>query len=192
MKKILATIIIATLVLGTVSFAQNEQTEKENKNIETINAEDVGIRTISKEVVEDEIVIHEDENSDLDEAPIYEEEVEDETPNYIEPTETDEEDTLQEEVEPVEDEDLDIPPEGMCEGYEAGVYLPVNSSCELHSECYRCEQCTYERTLSYDEELEMYIGEETCIVCGHGTCVEITEEEVDDYAPVTEEEESEE
>ena len=184
MKKILTTIIIATLVLGTVSFAQNEKTEKENKNIETINAEDIGIRTIPKEVVEDvnEDVDIETENTVVDEVSVYVEDVENEIPVRTEPAETEEEDTLPEEAEPVEEEDLSEPLEGMFEGYVSGEYLPINYyDCELHDGCYKCEECKLVEEICYDEEINSNGGwylDKYCIVCGHGNCELIDESEI--------------
>ena len=180
MKKILATIIIATLVLGTVSFAKNEPNEiKENDNIETIYAEDVGIKAIEKEVATNEIIIPETENTVVDEIPVYVEDLEYETPTY---TETEEEDTSQEEAEPVEEEDLSEPPKGMIEGYVSGEYYPINCyDCELHDGCYKCEKCTIEEEIGYDEEINPNGGwylDKYCVICGHGNCELIDESEI--------------
>lgn len=180
-KKIICLISFFILMFGTVSFAKYEPNEiKENDNIEMINADDIGIKTISKEVVKDEIVILEDENSDLDESPVYTEKVENEEPDYTEPTKTAKEDSLPEEAESVEKEYLDIPLEGMYEGYVSGEYFHINCyDCELHDGCYKCEECTLVEEISYDEELETYIKEKFCIVCGHGSCESVDEGELE-------------
>lgn len=179
-KKIICLVSFLILMFGTVSFAKYESSEMEEKleNIETINANDIGIRTIQKEVVKNEIIVSENENSDLDESPVYTEKVENEEPDYIESTKTEKENQEQEEAESVEEEDLDIPFEGMYEGYVSGEYFHVNCyDCELHDGCYKCEECTLVEEIDYNEELKTYIKEKFCIVCGHGGCESIDEGE---------------
>lgn len=179
MKKILAITIIATLVLGTISFAKYEPNEiKENDNIETIYAEDIGIKAIEKEVATNEIIIPETENQVMDESPVYMEKVENE-----ETAEAEKEDTLPEETEPVEEEDLSEPPEGMYEGYVSGEYFPINCyDCELHDGCYKCEECKLVEEIDYDEEINPNGGcylYKYCVVCGHGECTPIDESEIE-------------
>lgn len=178
-RRILAVAVIATFLIGTFSNsnAQEYDAEIPTEEMEVIDAASIGIKTMDTEVLEDEIIVPEAENPIMDEDVHKEKSVKEETV-YAEAD--------QEEAVPVEE---DVIPEGMYEGYEEGVYLPINSACELHAAgCYKCEECTWQRTLSYDEEREQYIGEEYCIVCGHGTCIEIAEDAIEDYAPVEESE----
>lgn len=150
---VIAMILVMILSIGSVASAMTKDEEPEvNEVIEVIeiDAEDIGIETIETEVEEDEDVITEDEDLAMDEDYIQEEEPE--------------------VTEPVEEEDTSEPPEGMAEGYVAGEYFPVNCyDCELHTECFKCEECTFEEEESYDEDRDIYMLDKWCIVCGHGT-----------------------
>lgn len=177
-NKIIFLISILILTIGTVSYANYEtfETDKELKNIETINAEDIGIKTITKEEIKDDVIVSEIENSDMNENQVYSEEDENETSICTEQTET--ENMSQEEIDFIEEEDLSEPPQDMFEGYISGEYFNVNCyDCELHDGCYKCEECTLVEEIDYDEELETYIKEKFCIVCGHGSCESVDEGE---------------
>lgn len=183
-NKIIFLVSMLVLIIGTVSYANYEtfETGKELKNIETINAKDIGIKTITKEEIKDEFVVSEIENSDMDENQVYSEEVEDEILICTELAETEEEDTLQEEIEPIEEEDLSEPPQDMYEGYVSGEYFNVNCyDCELHDKCYKCEECTLVEEIGYDEEVNSndgYYLYTYCVVCGHGEFTPIDESEI--------------
>lgn len=174
-KKIICLISFFILIFGTVSFAKYEPNKiKEIDNIETINAEDIGIETIEVDEKHEQIVDETEIVSDEEEIVVDDESIEEEMEEEIE----------KEIDEPIEEEiDESEPPAGMCEGYESGVYLPVNSSCELHEECHRCEQCVFEEEIFCDDEInpdgEHLVLNKTCIICGHGTCTPIDESEIE-------------
>lgn len=159
---VIALLLVFVLSIGTVASATSTKEEAPaTEETIVIDAEAIGIKTIEKEVVEDEVIDSETENKIVDEVPVYVEE--------------------EEEVLETEEEDLSEPPEGMVEGYESGVYFPINYyDCEMHEDgCYRCEECTYETSISYDEEADTYMSEKWCTVCGHMTCEPIAEEEIE-------------
>jgi hypothetical protein len=192
-RRILAVAVIATFLIGTMSFAQEYDAEIPTEDIQVINAESIGIKTIPKEVATDEIIIPENENPTVDETTVYEEEVEYEKPVQTEPAETKKEDSLQKAIEPVEEEDLSEPPEGMYEGCVSGEYLPINYyDCELHDGCYMCEEHRYEESIGWEEENGVAVKwwlERFCTVCGHGTSIEISEEEAINFENTEEGEE---
>lgn len=184
-KSILAIAVIATFFIGTMSFAQEYDAKIPTEDIHVINAESIGIKTIPKEVVKDEIVIHETENTVVDATTLYEKEIENESPTYKESAETEKEKQKQKKTEPVEEEDLSEPPEGMYEGCVSGEYLPINYyDCELHDGCYMCEEHRYEESIGWEEENGVAVKwwlERFCTVCGHGTSIEMSEEEYLEY-----------
>lgn len=190
-RRILAVAVIATFLIGTMSFAQEYNAEIPKEEMQVINADDIGVKTMDHftditEKVEDvnEDVDIETENTVVDEVPVYVEDLENEIPVRTKPAETEKEDTLPEEAEPVEEEDLSEPPEGMFEGYISGEYLPVNYyECELHDGCHMCENHNYKISYSSSESNGefKYYHEKVCVICGHGKNEEITESEYNDY-----------
>ena len=97
-----------------------------------------------------------------------------------------EEDADSEEETETENPECPECPEGMCEGYEEGVYFEPNhfGDCELHEYCYICPECTIEEELFIDEDINPNNGwvlSKTCIVCGHGGCEPVTDKFVDTY-----------
>lgn len=174
-KPVLTMILVLALCMMVIAFDAKAEEVTPVEEVVVINAEDIGVKTIEKEVVEDEPVVVEAENQTVDEIRVQKEKV-----TYEPKKEVQE----QEEAEPVEEEDLSEPPEGMFEGYISGEYLPVNYyECELHDGCYMCKDHNYEISYSkskYNGELKYYC-EKICVICGHGKNKEITESEYNDY-----------
>lgn len=155
-KKLLALSIVLTFNVGTFAYAKDNET-LENTVIETISAEDIGV-----EVVKNENVVIEVEDK-VDDVSTEKEEKETEVKDEI---------VLEEETE------SPMPPEGMVEGYEDGIYFEPNCfDCELCEECYKCEDNghIYAHCVSLDGRC--YIYEEWCTICGHGTSKVISNEE---------------
>lgn len=180
-RRILAVAVIATFLIGTMSFAQEYNAEIPKKEIAVIDADEIGVKTMKTEVVEDEVIAPEAEDPAVDEVVRGEKTNEKSAKVY---TETEKEKPKHKESEPVEEEDLSEPPEGMYEGYNSGEYLPINFyECELHDGCYMCKDHNYEFSYSkskYNGELKYYC-EKICVICGHGKNKEITESEYNDY-----------
>lgn len=163
---VLAMILVLVFGMTTIVSSARAEEQESTKEAVVIDAEDIGIKTI-----------------EADQEEIPEAEVEEEA-EYEEPEvshESQEEEPEPEETEPVQEEvESPEPPEGMVEGYEAGVYFEPNCfDCEICEACYKCETCTFENTISYEEDIDTYFLEKTCIVCGHGTSEALTEEELD-------------
>lgn len=163
---VIALILVLILSIGSVASAMTEDEEIIDEIVEVtkIDAEDIGIKTIEKEGIEDEEIVSDSEPVISDtEIVIPEVESESLDEDWGQATGTTE-------------EDLSEPPEGMYEGFYEGEYYPVNCyDCDIHSECYKCKECTIETTYSYDE-YDKYIKEDICIVCGHTTCTPIEED----------------
>lgn len=186
-KYFLSLIALLALVVcvGEMVMAENSEVIVEPL---TVNAEDIGIETIKndaviEEVIEDEIV---DDSEDIAEEEVVEEEIDDE---YIEDDFIESEDEIVTDDSALENEpETESPevPEGMCEGYEEGIYFEPNhfGDCELHEYCYICPECTIEEELFIDEDINPNNGwvlSKTCIVCGHGGCEPVTDKFVDAY-----------
>lgn len=180
-RQILAVAVIATFLIGTMSFAQEYNAEIPKEEMAVIDADEIGVKTMETEVVEDEVIAPEAEDPAVDEVVRGEKTNEKSAKVY---TETEKEKPKHKEAEPVEEEDLSEPPEGMYEGYNSGEYLPINFyECELHDGCYMCKDHNYEISYSkskYNGELKYYC-EKICVICGHGKNKEITESEYNDY-----------
>ena len=151
--------------------------EQPNKVIvdemEIIDAEEIGIETIKNETKE--VAIHEEikaEDKNVYETPVSKEEI---------PVKSVEENKSKE-VEEVEYDSPEAEPL-MFEGYQEGIYFEPNCfDCELHEYCYKCEEHEIEIEYFWDEEInpnEGWVRSETCIICGHGGCEPITEEEIE-------------
>lgn len=166
----LIALLVLVICVGEMVMAENSEVIVEPL---TVNAEDIGIETIKNDaVIEDEIV---DDSEDIAEEEISDEYIKDE---YIESEDEIVTDDSVLENEP-ETESPEVP-EGMCEGYEEGVYFEPNhfGDCELHEYCYICEEHEFESEYFWDEDINPRYGwvySETCVICGHGTCKPVKE-----------------
>lgn len=178
-KRVFLTIVIVLSIVGTMTIgfgllSQAEEMEIKSEPV-TINAENIGIKEIEykEEVTEEDIYDEtEPESEIMDEDVMVDEEIEEDV-DCEEETET-------------ENPECPECPEGMCEGYEEGVYFEPNhfGDCELHEYCYICPECTIEEELFIDEDINPNNGwvlSKTCIVCGHGGCEPVTDKFVDTY-----------
>lgn len=165
-KKILI-VILSLMIMEAACFvavktldAQESQPSLVEEEIEVIDAEVLGIETKIQE-----------ENTDNTQEEEEKEIIENQKECYAE-TET---------VEVIEEEEEEgnICPENMHEGYEEGTYFEPNCfDCELHEYCYMCEEHEFESEYFWDEDINPRYGwvySETCIVCGHGTCKPVKE-----------------
>ena len=171
----LAAMLAAFIFVGELVMAEQPH-EVIVDEIEIIEAEEIGIKTIDEEFetldVYEEVI---SEDKDMDESSVFEEEV-----LPVEPANKESEDVEEVEYDSPEAEPL------MYEGNKEGVYFEANCfDCECHEYCYKCEECTLEEDIFWDEEINPengWVFSKDCIVCGHGGCEPVDEEFVIQYS----------
>lgn len=150
-------------IIGGSAMANDAVINETDKKDEIINAEDIGI-----EIIEDDVEVDTEEEIIEDDEYESDEEID----------------------EDIDDEDVELespePPEDMCEGYEEGVYFEPNhfGDCEIHEYCYICPTCTFEEDVYTDVDEDgntIWMANKACVVCGHGTCEDVTEEYAYDF-----------
>lgn len=172
-KRILAVAVIATFLIGTFSYAKEEE-KIQTAEQELIMAEDIGIKTVNH--IYDTMPIVEETEADEDVVVETKDKAVD-VPVRMAKETVEEEPVVEETVEETEI------PEGMYEGCNEGVYLPINNyDCEIHDGCHKCKECVFISEYGYDEEINPDGGwyrAKFCEICGHGGCEPITEAEVE-------------